>query len=95
MGHLNGNIQLQAIFSLSGSPFSKLCQFTPPSICVIMLVPTRRKLRIAQVTIDTTNVLSSVDNDQGSSSNELEVMRPKKTRITMKSFINLIESHHN
>ena len=60
-----------------------------------MLVPTRRKLRIAQVTIDTTNVLSSVDNDQGSSSNELEVMRPKKTRITMKPSINLMESYHN
>ncbi|KAG1178381.1 hypothetical protein G6F71_001855 [Rhizopus microsporus] len=63
----------------SGSSFLKLCQFTPPSICMIMLVSIRRKLRIAQVTIDTTNVVSSVDNNQGSSSNELEVMCPKKT----------------
>ena len=55
----------------------------------------KKKAKNSTSTIDTTNVLSSVDNDQGSSSNELEVMRPKKTRITMKSFINLIESHHN
>ncbi|KAG1174276.1 hypothetical protein G6F71_005016 [Rhizopus microsporus] len=38
---------------------------------------------------------SKWDNDQGSSSNELEVMRPKKARITMKSSINLMESYHN
>ncbi|PHZ07651.1 uncharacterized protein RHIMIDRAFT_316643 [Rhizopus microsporus ATCC 52813] len=39
--------------------------------------------------IDTTNVLSSVDNDQNSSSNQLEVMHPKKARITMKSSIKI------
>ncbi|KAL4211494.1 hypothetical protein AB4K20DRAFT_2011785 [Rhizopus microsporus] len=47
-GYLNDSIPLQAISSSSGSPFSKLCQFTPPFICVIMLVPTKRKLRIAK-----------------------------------------------
>ncbi|KAL4206859.1 hypothetical protein AB4K20DRAFT_1971908 [Rhizopus microsporus] len=66
---------------LSGSPFLKLCQFTPLSICVIMLNSTS--------TIDTTNVLSSVDNDQGSSSNELEVMRPKKTLYLLSQVVAL------
>ena len=55
----------------------------------------KKKAKNSKGTIGTTNVVSSVDNDQGSSSNELEVMRPKKTRITMKSSINLMESYHN
>ncbi|CEI92909.1 hypothetical protein RMCBS344292_07156 [Rhizopus microsporus] len=49
----------------------------------------KKKAKNSSGTIDTTNVASSVDNDQGSRSSELEVMRPKKTRITMKSSIEI------
>ncbi|ORE08296.1 hypothetical protein BCV72DRAFT_303811 [Rhizopus microsporus var. microsporus] len=35
------------------------------------------------------DAFSILSNDQGSSSNQLEVMRPKKTRITMKSSIKI------
>ncbi|CEI91140.1 hypothetical protein RMCBS344292_05440 [Rhizopus microsporus] len=49
----------------------------------------KKKAKNSTGTIDTTNVVSSVDNDQGSSSNELELMRPKKTRITMKPSIRI------
>ncbi|CEG82401.1 hypothetical protein RMATCC62417_16475 [Rhizopus microsporus] len=48
-----------------------------------------KKAKNSTGTIGTTNVLSSVDNDQVSSSNQLEVMRPKKIRITMKSSIKI------
>ncbi|ORE07189.1 hypothetical protein BCV72DRAFT_227043 [Rhizopus microsporus var. microsporus] len=47
----------------------------------------KKKAKDSTGAIDNTNVVSSVDNDQGSSSNELEVIRPKKIRITMKSSI--------
>ncbi|ORE07353.1 hypothetical protein BCV72DRAFT_109091 [Rhizopus microsporus var. microsporus] len=46
-GSLNNSIPLQAISSSSRSSFLKLCQLTPPSICVIMLVLVRRKLHLA------------------------------------------------
>ncbi|PHZ08347.1 uncharacterized protein RHIMIDRAFT_247757 [Rhizopus microsporus ATCC 52813] len=48
----------------------------------------KKNTKNSTCTIDTTN-LSSIGNDQGSSSNQLEVMRPKKTRITMKSSIKI------
>ena len=49
----------------------------------------KKKAKNSTGTIDTTNIVSSVDNDQDSISNELEVVRPKKTRITMKSSIRI------
>ncbi|CEJ02452.1 hypothetical protein RMCBS344292_16457 [Rhizopus microsporus] len=49
----------------------------------------KKKAKNSTGTIDTTNVVSSVDNDQGSSSNELEVMCLTKTHITMKSSIKI------
>ncbi|ORE02035.1 hypothetical protein BCV72DRAFT_235384 [Rhizopus microsporus var. microsporus] len=49
----------------------------------------KKKAKNSTGTTDTTNVVSSVNNDQDSSSNELEVVRPKKTRITMKSSIKI------
>ncbi|PHZ15001.1 uncharacterized protein RHIMIDRAFT_249899 [Rhizopus microsporus ATCC 52813] len=49
----------------------------------------KKKAKNSTGTIDTTNVVSSVDNDQGSSSSQLEAMRRKKARITMKSSIKM------
>ncbi|ORE01519.1 hypothetical protein BCV72DRAFT_236271, partial [Rhizopus microsporus var. microsporus] len=59
----------------------------------------KKKAKSSTGTIDTTNVLSYVDNEQSSSSNQLEFIRPKKARVTMKSSIKLgctakIIKHH-
>ncbi|CEJ05458.1 hypothetical protein RMCBS344292_19399 [Rhizopus microsporus] len=49
----------------------------------------KKKAKNSTGTIDVTSVVSSVDYDQGSRSNELGIMRHKKTRITMKSSIKI------
>ncbi|PHZ15284.1 uncharacterized protein RHIMIDRAFT_86858 [Rhizopus microsporus ATCC 52813] len=76
-GYLNDNILLQAISI-----------HTTFYLCVHVGVD-KKKAKNSTGTIDTTNVVSSVDNNQGSSSNELEVMCPKKTCIIMKSSIKI------
>ncbi|CEG73901.1 hypothetical protein RMATCC62417_09190 [Rhizopus microsporus] len=51
----------------------------------------KKKAKNSTGTIDTTNVLSSVDNDQGSSSNELEAMRPMRSSIKIGCTAKIIE----
>ncbi|PHZ09258.1 uncharacterized protein RHIMIDRAFT_263408, partial [Rhizopus microsporus ATCC 52813] len=76
-GYLNDNIPLQAI--PTHTTFY-LCDHAGAD---------KKKAKNSTGTIDATSVVSSVDNDQGSRSNELDIMRHKETRIAMKSSIKI------